>query len=115
MSSKFRKVRPWTNDTELAALKRLKVDVTIFSAVFNPILFILTGNDEMHWRSLKSSVIRPLTVELAALQHVKKIHVDILCKKLCCHFFSAVLNQILIILAGNDNIHKSMDEFDEIQ
>ena len=32
----------------------------------------------------------------------------------CLHFFSAVLDRILFILAGNDNIHKSLDEF-EIQ
>ena len=32
--------------------------------------------------------------------------------KRCLHFFSAVLDQILFILAGNDNIHKSLDEFE---
>ena len=30
----------------------------------------------------------------------------------CCHFFSAILEQILFILAGNDDIHKSLDEFE---
>ena len=30
----------------------------------------------------------------------------------CCHFFSAILDQILLILAGNDDIHKSLDEFE---
>ena len=32
--------------------------------------------------------------------------------KQCIHFFSALLNLILFILAGNDNIHKSLDEFE---
>ena len=32
--------------------------------------------------------------------------------KQCLHFFSAVLDRILFILAGNDNIHKSLDEFE---
>ena len=32
----------------------------------------------------------------------------------CLHFFSAVLDRILFILAGNDNIHESLDEV-EIQ
>ena len=32
--------------------------------------------------------------------------------KMCLHFFSAVLNLILFILAGNDNIHESLDEFE---
>ena len=31
----------------------------------------------------------------------------------CLHFFSAVLDQILFILAGNDNIHEeSLDELE---
>ena len=30
----------------------------------------------------------------------------------CLHFFSAVLDRILFILAGNDNIHESLDEFE---
>ena len=32
--------------------------------------------------------------------------------KRCLHFFSAVLYQILFMLAGNDNIHESLDEFE---
>ena len=33
-------------------------------------------------------------------------------EKQCLHFFSAVLDRLLFILAGNDNIHKSKDEFE---
>ena len=33
-------------------------------------------------------------------------------RKQCIHFFSAVLNLILFILAGNDNIHESLDELE---
>ena len=33
-------------------------------------------------------------------------------RKQCIHFFSAVLDLILFILAGNDNIHESLDEFE---
>ena len=32
--------------------------------------------------------------------------------KRCLHFFSAFLDRILFILAGNDNIHESLDEFE---
>ena len=32
--------------------------------------------------------------------------------KRCLHFFLAVLDRILLILAGNDNIHESLDEFE---
>ena len=30
-------------------------------------------------------------------------------RKHCLHFFSAVLDLIIFILAGNDNIHESLD------
>ena len=33
-------------------------------------------------------------------------------EKWCCHFFSVILDQILFIHAGNDDIHKSLDEFE---
>ena len=33
-------------------------------------------------------------------------------RKQCIHFFSAVLDLILFILAGNDNIHESLDWFE---
>ena len=41
----------------------------------------------------------------------KNPHILIMGKR-CCHFFSAVFDRILFILAGNDDIHKSFDEFD---
>ena len=33
-------------------------------------------------------------------------------RKGCFHFISAVLDRILFILAGKDNIHESLDEFE---
>ena len=30
----------------------------------------------------------------------------------CCHFFSAVFYPILFILAGNDDMHESSEEFE---
>ena len=32
--------------------------------------------------------------------------------KRCLHFFSAVIDRILFIFAGNDYIHESLDEFE---
>ena len=32
--------------------------------------------------------------------------------KWCCHFFSAVFYPILFILAGNDDMHESSEEFE---
>ena len=62
-------------------------------------------------RSSKFSQIRLLTVELAALERLKKIPIDLYWGKLCCHFFSAINDQIRFIVAGNDEVHKSLDEF----
>ena len=61
MNSKFGENGPWT--TELAALERLKKLIMekcnrIFSAIFHLILFILTGNGDMH-KSLDEFEIRP--------------------------------------------------------
>ena len=33
-------------------------------------------------------------------------------EKWCCHFFSVILDQILFIHAGNDDIQKSLDKFE---
>ena len=61
--------------------------------------------------SLNFSLIGPPTAELAALERLKKNPHRLIMGKRCLHFFSAVLDRILFILAGNDNIHKSLDEF----
>ena len=62
-------------------------------------------------RGLNFSLIGPPTAELAALECLQKnLHMLIMGKR-CLHFFSAVLDRILFILAGNDNIHDSLDEF----
>ena len=66
------------------------------------------------WTSSNFGLIGPPTAELAALEHLKKIPIGLSWEKGCLHFFSAVLDRILFILAGNDNIHESLDEF-EIQ
>ena len=44
-------------------------------------------------------LLRPLVAELATLARLKKSP-------------SAVLDRILFILAGNDNIHESLDQFE---
>ena len=61
--------------------------------------------------SLNFSLIGLPTAELAALERLKNPHRLIMGKR-CLHFFLAVLDRILFILAGNDNIHESLDEFE---
>ena len=52
--------------------------------------------------SSKFGKIRPWTTELAALERLKKCH----------RIVSAIFHQILFILAGNEDVHKSLDEFE---
>ena len=54
--------------------------------------------------SLKSGQI-PLLVSMATDRVIMKT-------KWCCHFFSAVYYPILFILAGNDDMHESLEEFE---
>ena len=61
--------------------------------------------------SLKFSLIGQPTAELAALERLKNPH-RLIMRKQCLHFFSAVLDLILFILAGNNNIHESLDGFE---
>ena len=51
-------------------------------------------------------------VRTAALERLKKKPIGLYWEKRCLHFFSAVLDWILFILAGNDYIHESLDEFE---
>ena len=55
------------------------------------------------WMSLKVGQIRPL-VSMATER--------VIMEKQCCHFFSAVFYPILFILAGNDDMHESSEEFE---
>ena len=57
-------------------------------------------------RSSKFGQIRPWTADLAALEHLKKFPFTYNRTKWCFHFFSAVLDQILFIHVGNDEILK---------
>ena len=56
-------------------------------------------------------LIQPPTVELTALERLKNPHWLIM-EKRCLHFFSAVYDQVLMILAGNEGINQSLDEFE---
>ena len=55
------------------------------------------------WMSLNLGQIQPLTMELAALQRLKnRRH----------HFFSVAIDPILFKLAGNEDMHNILDEFE---
>ena len=55
------------------------------------------------WMSLNLGQIPPLTMELAALERLKnRRH----------HFFSVAIDEILFKLAGNEDMHIILDEFE---
>ena len=54
------------------------------------------------WMSLKFGQIR---------RPVSMATDRVIMKKQCCHFFSAVFYPILFILAGNDSMHGSSEDF----
>ena len=63
--------------------------------------------------SSKFGRIRPQTTELAALEHLKKNPILITGKTTRITFSKdAIFHQILFILAGNEDLHQSLDEFE---
>ena len=57
----------------------------------------------MAWMSLNLGQIPPLTMELAALERLKdRRH----------HLFSVAIDPILFKLAGNEDMHNILDEFE---
>ena len=75
-----------------------KTKSSVFSAVFDRILFILAGIEDIH-KSLYEFEFRtdpPLTTELAALEHLKNR---------CNHVISVDIDLIFFKLAGNKDMH----------
>ena len=57
------------------------------------------------------SQIGPLTTKLAALERLKNSH-KLIMGKWCPHASSFIFDRIIIKVAGNQERHKSSDEFD---
>ena len=55
--------------------------------------------------------IGPLTTVLAALERLKKSH-RLIMGKCCLHASSFIFDRVIIKVAGNQDRHKSSDEFD---
>ena len=62
--------------------------------------------------SSKFSQIRSPTAELATLERLKNSSWTYNGKNGVATFFSAVLGRVHFILAGNDDIHESLEEFE---
>ena len=55
--------------------------------------------------------IGPRAAELAALERIKKIPIDLLWEKCCGHSSEFIFHWIFFILSVNKHIHKNMNEF----
>ena len=111
-SSNFGLIGPPT--AELAALERLKKypyayngknDVSTFSRLFliGSFSYLQVMITYMRaWMSLKYCQIQPL---------VSMVTGRVMMKKRCLHFFSVVFHPFLFVLAGNDDMDETLDEF----
>ena len=86
----------------------------VFSTVFDQILFILAGNYDIHKSLHEFEFRQDLTTDnrVSCPWVSKKIPIDLYWEKLCHHIFLAVFDRILFILASNEDMHKSLDEFE---
>ena len=91
-----------------------KTESSLFLGCFHPILFILADNNDMHENSEDFEIWPDLTTHcgVSCPWVSEKLPIVLKWEKWYCHFFSAILDQILFILQGNDDIHKSSDEFE---
>ena len=89
-------------------------DVSTFSWMFliRSFLYLLvTRTCIKSWTSSNFGQIRPLTTELAALEAKKISHRPVM-GKWCLHASLLIFDRIIIKVAGNQDRHKNLDEFD---
>ena len=89
-------------------------DVSTFSRLFLIRSFLYLQVTRTCIKSRMSSnfgQIGPMTTELAALERLKISH-RLIMGKWCLHASSFIFYQIIIKVAGNQDRHKSSDEFD---
>ena len=81
--------------------------------VFDLILFILEGNEEMHKISddFEFRPDRTTDYRVSCLKRLKISH-KLIMGKCCLHASSFIFDRIIIKIAGNQDRHKSSDEFD---
>ena len=85
----------------------------LFSVVFDPIIFILACNEDMHKISdeFKLRPDRIADYGVSCPWGLNKLHRLIMGKR-CLHGSSFIFDGIIIKVVGNQERHKSSDEFD---
>ena len=89
-------------------------DVSTFSWLFliRPFLYLQVTRTCIKSRTSSNfGQIGPLTTELAALERLKISH-RLIMGKCCLHASSFIFDRFIIKVAGNQDRHKSSDEFD---
>ena len=81
-----------------------------FLGCFDPILFILAGNKDMHKISDFGQLV-PLTTELAAFERLNFSH-RLIMGNVCLHASSFIFYRIIIKVTDNQDRHKSPIHFD---
>ena len=104
---------PWQQKAPVD-LKWGKWCLHLFLVVFDPVLLILAGNEDMHKISDEFEFRSDRTTDygVSCPWVSKKISHRLIMGKWCLHASSFIFDQIVIKVAGNQNRHKSSDEFD---
>ena len=84
-----------------------------FLGCFDPILFILASNEEMHKISDEFEFRPNRTTDygVSCLERLKNSH-RLIMGKCCLQASSFIFDRIIIKVAGNQDRHKSSQEFD---
>ena len=86
-----------------------------------PALVLLNGSDSFlqvtrttvgSRMSSNFGQIRPWTAVLDAIEHLKKIAIDLQREKYCEHSSAFIFDLIFFVPAGNKDMHKSLNEFE---
>ena len=88
-----------------------KMKSSLLLVCFDPIPFILAGNEDMH--SLGRVQILPdwtTDYRVSCLEHLKRSD-RLIMEKWCLHASTFIFDRIIIKVAGNQDRHKSSDKF----
>ena len=113
-ADQFRTLVSMATDSSHRVIMENKQRHHVFSNVFDRIIFILAGNDNMYESLDDFEIWRDSTTDYGVNcpWAYEKYPIDLKWVKRCHHIFSAIFIWILFIFAGNEGMHKSLDEFE---
>ena len=103
---------PWQQKAPID-LQWGKCCLHLYSVAFDPILFILAGNEDIHKNSDEYEFRPDRTTDYGvSCPWASKNSHRLIMGKWCLHASSFIFDRIIIKVAGNQDRHKSSDEFD---